>query len=115
MASYLITGCSRGLGLSIIATLAKKPASEVRVVFASARSTSRALEEVVSSSPGRVIFVQLDITDEECVKEAARQVEKMLEDKGLDILINNAGVLNTTPGGIETMYVSNKQTPRSLQ
>jgi NAD(P)-dependent dehydrogenase (short-subunit alcohol dehydrogenase family) len=108
MASYLITGCSRGLDLSIIIILAKKPASEVRIIFAFARKKSTAFIKIISSFPERFFFVQFDITDIKNVKEAARQVKKMLKNKKLDILINNVGVLNTTPGGIKTIYVSNK-------
>jgi hypothetical protein len=57
MISYLITSYSRGLGFFIIIILAKKPTSEIRVVFAFARNTSKALKEMIFGFPRRVIFV----------------------------------------------------------
>ncbi|THC96007.1 hypothetical protein EYZ11_004506 [Aspergillus tanneri] len=62
MASYLITGSSRGLGLAI-----------------------------------------LDTTNQESVQEAVKQVEQQLQGKGLDVLVNNAGVMPITREGIEKM------------
>ncbi|KAF7561809.1 hypothetical protein G7046_g2352 [Stylonectria norvegica] len=103
MASYLITGTGRGLGLALSAALAAKPASEVSVVYAAFRTETEALKNLVSSSNGRVQAVPLDVTDPESVKKAASQVEKSLGGKGLDVLYNNAGVMNWTPNGIATM------------
>ncbi|KAL0263381.1 hypothetical protein SLS55_002361 [Diplodia seriata] len=103
MASYLITGSSRGLGLAIAGLIASKPSSEVSKVFASARSETDGIKKLVSESNGRVEFVQLDVTSEESAKKAASTVEQSLGGKGLDVIINNAGVMNYTPNGIETM------------
>lgn len=103
MASYLITGSSRGLGLAIAGLIASKPSSEVSKVFASARSETDGIKKLVSESNGRVEFVQLDVTSEESAKKAASTVEQSLGGKGLDVIINNVGVMNYTPNGIETM------------
>ncbi|EKG14038.1 Short-chain dehydrogenase/reductase SDR [Macrophomina phaseolina MS6] len=103
MASYLITGSSRGLGLAIAGLIASKPASEVSKVFASARSETEGVKKLIAESNGRVEFVQLDVTSQESAKKAASQVEQSLNGKGLDVIINNAGVMNYTPNGIENM------------
>ncbi|EGD85738.1 hypothetical protein H112_06657 [Trichophyton rubrum D6] len=103
MASYLITGTSRGIGLALVKDLVAKPASEVSIIFAAARTETAALKELVEKSAGRIEFVSIDVTSPEKVKAAANQVEKSLGGKGLDILINNAGVLNFMPDGIEAM------------
>lgn len=94
MASYLITGSSRGIGLAVAALLASKPSPEVSKVFASARSNTDSLREIIAEYAGRVEYVQLDVTSEESVKEAARHVEKSLDGRGLDVLINNAGIMS---------------------
>ncbi|PNS21057.1 hypothetical protein CAC42_3394 [Sphaceloma murrayae] len=103
MASYLITGSSRGIGLSVVNNLASKPASEVSTIFAGARSETEALKKVIDGSSGRVVFLPLEITSPESVKEAVENVEQSLGGKGLDVLVNMAGIAHTTPNGIETM------------
>lgn len=106
MASYLITGSSRGIGFGYVSILARKDESEVSKVFAAARSENSALKELIAKSNGRVEFVPLEVTSEESAKEAAQQVQRSLGDKGLDVLINNAGVPSHTEGGIENMCVN---------
>ena len=93
MASYLITGSSRGIGLGYVTILARKDASEVSKIFAAARSENSSLKKLISESAGRIEFVPLEVTSEESAKKAAQHVERSLGDKGLDILINNAGIL----------------------
>lgn len=101
MASFLITGANRGLGLAFTKYLVSLTASQVSIIFAAARSESAALKEVIASSGGRVVYIKLEITNEENVKEAVRQVEKILGDKGLDVLINNAGASDWSPNWTE--------------
>ncbi|KAI4269347.1 MAG: hypothetical protein LQ337_007337 [Flavoplaca oasis] len=103
MASFLITGASRGLGLALAHELAALPASEVTKVFATARADALALQELVKKSSGRVVFVQLDVTSEASIQRAAAEVEANLTGRGLDVLINNAGVCQYTSGGIQSM------------
>lgn len=90
--TYLITGSSRGIGLAIVTALAAKPATEVSKVFASARSETDSLKQLIAKSGGRVEFVALDVTSQESAKSAASKVTESLGGKGLDVLINNAGV-----------------------
>ena len=103
MASYFITGASRGLGLGLCTALAAKPASVVAIVYAAARSKTDALNELVSKSSGRVGLVSLELTNEESIKQAVKQVEQSLPTSGLDVLINNAGVMPFTANGTHTM------------
>lgn len=104
MSSYLITGSSRGLGLELVKFLAEKPIAQVRIIFAAARRQTPGLADLTKQYPGRVVFVPLEVTSEESVKAAVPEVEKALGSKeGLDVLINNAGILNITPGGIAEM------------
>lgn len=106
MASYLITGTSRGIGLKLAEILAAKPASEVSVIFAATRTETDALKQLAAKSAGHVEIVSIDVTSEESVKQAVSKVEQSLGGKGLDVLINNAGIMNSTPNGIETMLVA---------
>ncbi|KAH8828995.1 short-chain dehydrogenase-like protein [Flagelloscypha sp. PMI_526] len=105
MSSYLITGASRGLGLGLVQLLASKPISEVGLIFASGRKPSETLSELIETNPGRVHFIELEISDKISVEKAVKQVETILEEHKatLDVLVNNAAILNYTPDGVDTM------------
>lgn len=106
MATYLITGSSRGLGLELVTQLAALPSAQVGRIFATTRSEpSAALTNLVDGSSGRVVRVELDTCDKTSVTNASTEVAKILhaDDTGLDVLINNAGTMPVTPDGIETM------------
>lgn len=99
MTSYLITGTSRGLGLSFVKYLLSS--SETGTVIATARSQSPALKEI---SDSRLHFLQLDVGDNKSIEQATSKAEELLGSKGLDVLINNAGVMSAfTPNGVSTM------------
>ncbi|PYI25300.1 NAD(P)-binding protein [Aspergillus indologenus CBS 114.80] len=103
MASVLITGASRGFGLALVRELSSRPASEISKVFATARGESSALSELAAASAGRVSVVQLDVTDEVSIRNAEAEVETQLSGKGLDILINNAGICQYVSDGVKSM------------
>ncbi|GAB1311030.1 C-factor [Madurella fahalii] len=104
MASFLITGVSRGFGLALVRELVSLPTSQVGKVIGTVRGdVPPALSELVQQSSGRVAVVKLDVTDQASIKKAAAEVETVLGDKGLDVLINNAGVCYWAFNGIQTM------------
>ncbi|EHK22108.1 uncharacterized protein TRIVIDRAFT_91392 [Trichoderma virens Gv29-8] len=101
MSSYLVTGASRGLGLEMVRVLASKPASEVSIIIATIRSAApAALQEIISQAQGRVVTVQLEVTDPANVTKVAGEVKEILGGRGLDVLINNVAVSNTTPTSV---------------
>lgn len=102
MASYLITGASRGIGLELATQLASS--SEASTIFAAARKESPALKELIEKSNGKVVLVHLEATDSASIKQAVAEVEKSVGGKGLDVLINNAGIMDYTPGGTSSLY-----------
>ncbi|KAH8824194.1 dehydrogenase [Flagelloscypha sp. PMI_526] len=99
MASYLVTGSSRGLGLGLVQQLVSKSASEVPHIFATAREAGDALSNIVAAHPERVHFVALDVVDSVSVQAAVNEVATILEAKNavLDILVNNAGIGSMSP------------------
>lgn len=104
MASYLITGCSRGLGLALAHCLSSFPKSEVSIIFVTSRKGSAALIELIDRHSGRVDFVSLDVLSEVSIKAAVNSVEQRLSSSGLDVLVNNVGIMGTAPGGAPAMY-----------
>ena len=104
MASYLVTGSSRGLGLALVARLATLPKTEVGTIIATARQDNTArLKEIVNASSGRVQMLKLDVTEIASVEGAVGAAERSLQGKGLDVLINNAGLMDWSPTGLEGM------------
>lgn len=104
MASYLVTGASRGLGLALVSRLASLPATEVNKIIATARAdNSPQLTDIVKGSSGRVEWVKLDVTDQKSVLAAASEVATKLQGTGLDYLVNNAGTMDWTSNGLEGM------------
>src|SRR5579864_5870631 len=94
--SAAVTGAGGGLGRDIALGLAAKG----YVVFGTAMSAGE-VQDLKDASGGRVSLTICDMTKEEAVKAWARGVSDALGDSGLDILINNAGIL--TPGPIEVL------------
>lgn len=84
--SILITGCSQG---GIGAGLALEAASRGYIVFAGLRNPSKAPPELQHLS--NVTLVTLDVTSPSSIAAAAETVTSATKDRGLDVLINNAG------------------------
>jgi NAD(P)-dependent dehydrogenase (short-subunit alcohol dehydrogenase family) len=104
MATYLITGSSRGLGLALVKQLVALPHSQVRTVFATARSeNSAALQELVHQHTNRVVLVKLDVSSQPSISTAMAKVKEHLRGQGLDVLINNAGIQTICPAGMHAV------------
>jgi NAD(P)-dependent dehydrogenase (short-subunit alcohol dehydrogenase family) len=94
--TVLITGASSGIGHATALHLVARGFG----VFAAVRKTSDgdALKVV---GRGRIVPVQLDVTDEKTIAAAAALVRAAVGDRGLDGLVNNAGI--ATPAPVEYM------------
>ena len=104
MATYLVTGASRGIGLELTKQLLELPASQVSKVFALTRSSpSGPLQALIQKSPNRAVSILASVDDTESVRKAAREIETQLGTSGLDVLINNAGITSFSPGGSRTI------------
>ena len=94
--SVAITGAGGGLGREIALGLAAKG----HAVFGTAMSDAE-VRELKDASDSRVRLTICDMTQKAAVQSWADGVSHVLGDAGLDILINNAGIL--TPGPIEVL------------
>ena len=90
--SILITGANRGLGLEFVKQFIKFD-PKVDTIIAVCRNPDKAQElQQVSSSTDNVKIIGLDVKDYSKYDQAYEQIEKIVGDKGLDLLINNAGI-----------------------
>ncbi|THW09196.1 NAD(P)-binding protein [Aureobasidium pullulans] len=104
MATYLITGASRGIGLELTKQLLDLPASQVSKIFAVARNTDTGLlQELVQKHSDRIVPISASVQDNASVQKAVEAVKANLQGKGLDVLVNNAGVMDHSPGKIGSM------------
>ena len=104
MASYLITGASRGIGLELIKQLLELPVSQVRKIFAVTRSDPPApLRDLIIKNSDRAIHISAAVDDTASVEKAVTEVKAKLGAGGLDVLVNNAGTSAWTPKGIRTV------------
>ncbi len=82
--AVLVTGTSTGIGRATALALAEAGFQ----VFAGARRAA----DAPTDSQGRIVPVELDVTDSASVQEAVRLVAHEVADRGLYGLVNNAGV-----------------------
>lgn len=86
----LITGCSRGIGRTMVECFAKEGA----IVYANARvkgSLDHYTEELSKKFTTVVTPVYFDVTDKVAAKEAIMTIKK--QSGRLDVLVNNAGIM----------------------
>lgn len=104
MATYAITGANRGLGLALITQLLQSPPSEISTIYAISRSApSGAFQSLIEAHPSRLVPIVAAVTDTQAVQRAAQEVETRLDGRGLDVLVNNAGVGPWHPGGVKSV------------
>lgn len=82
MATVVITGANRGIGLQ----LARKYAARLNEVYACCRTPNPELEEV----QGVRVVEGIDVTDEASIE----RLVKALGGTPIDVLVNNAGILH---------------------
>jgi NAD(P)-dependent dehydrogenase (short-subunit alcohol dehydrogenase family) len=94
--SVAITGAGGGLGRELAVQLDAKGYTVFGTALA--QEEQKALS---NASNGRIRLSVVDITNEQAVHTWAQSITTELETRGLDLLINNAGIL--TPGPLEVL------------
>ncbi|XP_049799441.1 dehydrogenase/reductase SDR family member 11-like [Schistocerca nitens] len=87
----LVTGASSGIGAAIAQALVRKGLKVVGL----ARRVDRVKALELKDAPGKLYALQGDVSSEESILSAFKWIEDNLG--GVDILINNAGVIGELP------------------
>ncbi|CAI2353184.1 unnamed protein product [Caenorhabditis sp. 36 PRJEB53466] len=88
--SVLITGANRGIGLGLVQQLVKD--ESIQHIIATARDLQKATELKAIKDP-RIHLLPLEVTSDESIDNLVVEVGKIVGAEGLNLLINNAGVL----------------------
>jgi len=83
-AVWLITGCSKGLGLALVEQVL---AAGYRVVATARREVD--LAGLAANNPDNVLTLMLDVTNNDQIKAVVAEAEKRFGQ--VDVLVNNAG------------------------
>ena len=92
--SVVVTGCSSGIGRMSAIELAKAGWN----VIAGVRRDEDA-KSLLQEQPANLTPIILDIASQESVKTACDSIERLVQNRGLNALVNNAGIL--IPGPLE--------------
>lgn len=94
----LVTGGNKGIGLAICQGLLQAGFN----VILTARSREHGLEAIAQlGEPSSSRFVELDVTDDESIRKAAKQVSQDIHQ--LEVLVNNAGIYPDAGNSILTI------------
>jgi len=103
--SVLITGANRGIGLGLVHRFLERP--DVKLLFATCRKPENA-DGLTSIDDPRLHTVVLDARCDKSIEAACNQVSTVVGDKGLNLLINNAGILYDTPPDLPMRFETNE-------
>lgn len=113
--NYLVTGCSRGVGMEICRVLLEQG----HAIYGVARSHSEEFKSLECAYPGRLFFKSVDLTD--AVNVQRNIFKDFVSNRGvLDGYVNNAAmayddiVTNINVERLKTMYDVNVFTPMMI-
>ena len=89
MKTILITGASRGIGLELVRQLATSSQCKIIATCRDPESSDE-LNDLAKTCPDKVKVLPLDVESETCIESLAKQ----LEGHSIDLLYNNAGILD---------------------
>nr|XP_060643912.1 C-signal-like [Anolis sagrei ordinatus] len=111
--SILVTGSNRGIGFEMVRQLAER-SNRPEWIFATCRDPEGPRSQELKNLAAKhqeVKIIQLDTTDPSSIEAAAATVTKLLKGSGLNLLVNNAGILKTvtqeTPQSMSEIYETN--------
>ncbi|XP_050665835.1 15-hydroxyprostaglandin dehydrogenase [NAD(+)]-like [Leptidea sinapis] len=89
---FLITGGASGLGAEYVKIFLQLGAKSVAVLDIAEAASKTFVASLNEKFPGKAVFIKCDVSKEDEIKTAFQQV--LYENKQIDVIINNAGVIN---------------------
>jgi NAD(P)-dependent dehydrogenase (short-subunit alcohol dehydrogenase family) len=117
MTTWLITGCSTGLGRALATAVLESDATAGDDVVVTARDAA-SVQDIVDAHPDHALAVALDVTDPAAVRAAVAAAEDRFG--GVDVLVNNAGygyraaVEEGEPDAVATLFATHVHGPVEL-
>ena len=118
--SIFITGCNRGIGLEFVKQFLSLP-NPPECIFATCRSLERASElKSLSERSKNLHVMEMDVNDYERFSQVVSELDIKLEGRGLDLLLNNAGIMDrstldeVTAEGMISVFKTNTVAPLML-
>lgn len=90
--NVIITGCTSGTGLVLARTCGKLGANIYMLNRQSQRAIN-ALNILQNEDKSNAVLINCDLQSFESVRKAGEQINSLLQDKGCDVLVCNAGVM----------------------
>lgn len=91
--SVLITGANRGIGLQFVRVYASMAGCDHVLATCRDQAAAKDLVAFAQASEGKVVILELDVTQIESYPAFVKRVNEVVGDAGLNLLINNAGYL----------------------
>ncbi|CAG5033438.1 unnamed protein product [Parnassius apollo] len=98
--TFMITGAATGLGAGYAEQFLKEGAKifsykQIAILDIAEDKGKLFVEELNNTYPGRAIFIKCDVSDEQSIAVAFDEV--LVKFGKLDVVINNAGIMNDSP------------------
>lgn len=91
--SVMITGCNRGIGLELVKQLLKME-TPPQHIFATYRNPANSEELLAMAQSNPTLHpMKMSVTDQAAYDQVVETVGEVIGEEGLNLLINNAGVL----------------------
>lgn len=92
MKSVLITGCNRGLGLGLVKQLVQRQQPPTHVIATCRNPQQAEALTSIAAQHKNVHVLQIDVKDFNKYDEFAKHVQSIVQDDGINVLFNSAGV-----------------------
>jgi 3-oxoacyl-[acyl-carrier protein] reductase len=86
----VITGCNRGIGLSILETYYKNGAKVIACVRKNDENFDKYISHLTKNNQNKIEIVEFDLSDEKEIEKGFLKIKEISQH--VDILINNAGI-----------------------